>query len=379
MQWDLVCPDCRRPPKRAQQLSGVVGQQHCDTCAITFGVNFDRSVEVTFRPSPRIRAVDDQVYCFTNPGQAVHVVAQATVAPATVWEVALVLEPGLHRLRARRTPGSLLLEARPDGPAEVTIELDPQATEAQPVLVRSGPEGAKLRVRLGGTVPRLVLVEQTAWMEDAACAADVTSLQSFRQLFPGEAVAAGERIEVRKLAFLFTDLKDSTALYERVGDGPAYGAVSEHFRILEEAIAAEAGGVVKTIGDAVMAVFPDAGHATRAALRIQRDIAAWNAKRPGGPLLVKAGLTEGPCVAVNANHVLDYFGTTVNVAARVQALSVGGDLVLPTEIAREPEVAAALGALPSERFSAALKGLSKEVEVLRVLVDPGAAAKATGT
>ena len=48
----------------------------------------------------------------------------------------------------------------------------------------------------------------------------------------------------------------STELYERVGDLVAYDLVREHFRVLHEIVAAEAGAVVKTIGDAVMATFP---------------------------------------------------------------------------------------------------------------------------
>jgi len=57
------------------------------------------------------------------------------------------------------------------------------------------------------------------------------------------------------LTFLFSDLKGSTALYDRVGDLVAFDLVNEHFRLLQEIIASERGAVVKTIGDAVMATF----------------------------------------------------------------------------------------------------------------------------
>jgi class 3 adenylate cyclase len=369
LQWDLVCPECRRPPARKHELSDLRGEQYCETCAVTFGVELDHNVEVTFRPSPTVRGVDDHVFCFADPARQTHVAAQAIVEPGGVWEEELALEPGLHRLLARRAGGAIALDARPDGPAELALEFDPARLPGEPVAVRSGT--ARLRVAWRGAQKRLLVVEQAAWLADVARAAEVTAMQAFRTLFPREAVSAGERIEVRRLGFLFTDLKDSTALYERVGDGPAYGAVSEHFRVLEAAIAAEAGGVVKTIGDAVMAVFPDAASAARAAVRAQRDLAAWNRARGGRePLVVKLGLHEGPCVAVVANGVLDYFGSTVNIAARVQALSHGGDIVLSASTAKAAAVAEALAGLPEERFLAALKGLGEALEVVRVTVPP---------
>src|SRR5205823_1419852 len=98
----------------------------------------------------------------------------------------------------------------------------------------------------------------------------------------------------------------ATARFENAGDTPLL-LIMEH-----------RGALVKTIGDAVMAVFHAPADAVAAGLAIQAGIAAYNAAAPGDPLCVKLGLHSGPCIAINANDVLDYFGTTVNVAARVQ-------------------------------------------------------------
>src|SRR5208282_4388711 len=116
--------------------------------------------------------------------------------------------------------------------------------------------------------------------------------------------------------FLFTGLKGSTELYERVGDLVAFDLVRAHFRVLNEIVAAEARAVVKTIGDAVMATFPTPDRERAAALRMRNAMLRLNAERGRDDLLLKIGIHEGPCLAVMLNDRQDYFGETVNIAAR---------------------------------------------------------------
>ena len=93
------------------------------------------------------------------------------------------------------------------------------------------------------------------WPDDAATAARVSALQDFRDLFSSEVLSPEEGFEVRYLTVMFTDLRSSTAMYRERGDAPAYALVRDHFQVLRDAIAKHHGAVVKTIGDAVMAVF----------------------------------------------------------------------------------------------------------------------------
>ena len=99
------------------------------------------------------------------------------------------------------------------------------------------------------------MLERTAWSDEAATAAEVTALQTFRDLFAAEALRPGEPISVGSLAVVFTDLRGSTRYYRDVGDAPAFGSVLQHLDLLREAVAAEGGAVVKSMGDAIMAVF----------------------------------------------------------------------------------------------------------------------------
>ena len=93
---------------------------------------------------------------------------------------------------------------------------------------------------------------------------------------------------------------------------------------------------MKTIGDAVMAVFREPAAALKAMIDAQSSLAA----PPDGsaPLILKAGIHAGPCIAVTLNDRLDYFGSTVNTAARLEGLSTGDDVVISQAVYEDPEV-----------------------------------------
>jgi class 3 adenylate cyclase len=147
------------------------------------------------------------------------------------------------------------------------------------------------------------------------------SNQTFRDIYRTDTLDVDQLLKITSLTFLFTDLKGSTELYERVGDLVAFDLVREHFRVLNESVAAEGGAVVKTIGDAVMATFVTPDRALAAALRMREAMRALNATHGREDLLLKIGIHEGPCLAVSLNERQDYFGQTVNIASRVQGIS----------------------------------------------------------
>ena len=103
--------------------------------------------------------------------------------------------------------------------------------------------------------------------------------QTFRDVFKADNLNIDQRLKITSLTFLFTDLKGSTALYERVGDLAAFDLVRAHFHALLEIISSEKGAVVKTIGDAVMATFIRPEHAIVAGLRMRAAMDALNVER----------------------------------------------------------------------------------------------------
>ena len=196
---------------------------------------------------------------------------------------------------------------------------------------------------------------------DCLTADRVTALQAFRDLFSGDVLRPGDEVAIGQVTLMFTDLKGSTALYERIGDAAAYHLVRDHFAFLAEQVRENEGAIVKTIGDAVMAAFADPAAAVKAALAIQDHVAHFNAEHGGeagrGDIVIKLGLHKGPCIAVTLNERLDYFGGTVNMAARLQGRSEGGDIVLSEALMAEPEVKALLAGTSIERGERGHQGL----------------------
>ncbi len=198
---------------------------------------------------------------------------------------------------------------------------------------------------------------------------DLLLIPSFRELFSGDAPADDESLRVARVARLFTDLRGSTALYRERGDPRAYRLVRDHFAILGERIDRNRGSLVKTIGDAVMASFASGADAVRAALESQAELRA-RAAEMGGELVLKAGVHAGACLAVRLNERLDFFGGAVNMAARVQGLSCGRDVVVTDAVLADIEAEALTGTPQNrvaETFGAALRGIAAPVTVHRLV------------
>ena len=356
LRWDLLCPLCRGVKESGSTLAEMKQQAHCETCNIDFGANFDRSVELTFRASPAVRRVEERTFCVGGPQLTPHIVAQQLLAAGDRRSVVVPLEAGRYRLRTLGLAGGRFLVAAPGGAQEATLTAESGGWPSDELGVSLAPT---LRFENATDAEQLFVLERTAWNDQAATAAEVTTLQVFRDLFSSELLRPGERISVGSLTVLFTDLRDSTNFYREIGDAPAFGRVLDHFEVLREAIAEEDGALVKTIGDAVMAVFRRPVSALRAILVAQRRLASY-----APPFYLKAGMHHGPCIAVTMNDRLDYFGSVVNMAARLERLSSGEDVIISDVVRHDPEVAEFLsapdGELVTERFEAQLKGFDKE-------------------
>jgi class 3 adenylate cyclase len=358
LKWNLMCPLCRGGSS-TDSLKDVASQVHCAGCNIDFNVNFEQSVELTFRPNPSIREADVEIFCIGGPQVMSHVMAQQLLPAGQSRSVGLMLDQGRYRLRTMKLAGWQHLRAVADGEAATRLRATPEGWSADEIPIANDAE-----ITFENATPdeQLFILERTTWTDDAATAAEVTALQVFRDLFATEALRPGEQISVGTLTVLFTDLKNSTRLYREIGDASAFGRVMNHFDVLKQVIAEENGAMVKTIGDAVMAVFRQPASALKAMLNAQQRLAS----PPDGmeALHLKAGLHTGPCIAVTLNDRLDYFGSTVNLAARLEGQSTGDDVIISNEIYSDPGVREFLSdprhGLIATRFEMPLKGFDEE-------------------
>jgi adenylate cyclase len=125
--------------------------------------------------------------------------------------------------------------------------------------------------------------------------------------------------------FVFADIAGYTALTEAHGDVDAADIAAGFCREMSEVARARGGELIKTIGDAVMLRHADPSDAVRLGMTAAHDVIAGH----GFPA-VRVGMHHGPALAREG----DWFGSTVNLAARVAALAGGGE-VLVTDAVRE--------------------------------------------
>jgi adenylate cyclase len=372
LRWELMCPNCRVPKQEADSLARLPVEFHCEICGISYGADFDQSVELRFSVHPAVRAASDLVYCIGGPLRMPHIAAQQYLRAGE--ERTLTIASG-DPLNLRTIGSTRSLSIRP-GPSRSRMT-QVKVTYADgrwvgPHSLLDGdrmelPQGAVLSLRnqTGGAV--LAVLEDAAWSADATTAAQVTMLQEFRDLFSSEVLAPGQQHAIRHIALVFSDLKGSTRLYEGIGDAAAYSRVNRHFDFIRQAVTRLDGTIVKTMGDGVMCAFQQLDDAMEAALAMQEQVGAWcQAEQIDPPLVLKLGVHVGPVIAMTANDRLDYFGRTVNLAARLGDQSRGGDVVVLREVfdtvtLTRPNVVV-------EPFACRLRGVDGEQQLVTVRV-----------
>ena len=159
---------------------------------------------------------------------------------------------------------------------------------------------------------------------------------------------------------LFADVSGSTKLYESVGDQAALAAIELCLRLFGALTEQHGGRVVKTIGDEIMAVFPGAPEASRAAIDIQlgmREMAPVDKVRLG----VRIGLHHGPVMEREG----DVFGDTVNLAARLTEMASAGQIITSLETVDLLEPIQKMDC--RSLYAIAVKGKEREVGICEVL------------
>lgn len=370
LSWDILCPHCRVPSFRGSKLEELSAEGSCDACDLTYTTDFDAAVEVTFSVHPSIRAVEPVKFCLGSPAKRKGVLFQQILAPGENRTIRMSLPAGDYVIMRADSDKRLQLQVG-DGGQQISAKIGKDGvTTGDSHKASTGPGEIEFALQSALDGPVRVGLAIATVQHDSASASIVTTFQDFRDLFSSQVLTPGVQLSRASVTLLFTDLKGSTSLYQKHGDNEMYARVRDHFGVLTDAVRAEGGGVVKTIGDAVMASFTTPAAGVRAALAMQKGIAKMNAERGTPELNVKLGLHCGPCLVVNANDRLDYFGNTVNQAARIEGQSKGRDVVVTDAVARDPEVARLLpeNGLVVSKFSTQLKGLTGDFLLTRIEV-----------
>jgi adenylate cyclase len=336
--WEVLCPNCRSSRATpANSLADLKRTNHCDVCQIEFDGEFDKSVELKFAVNTSIRPRDDRTFCLAGPGGKPHVVCQMWLEPGEErgWPL-----PDARRGLRLQSPQVSRTFAFSEGTVESAknVSVSCAVSEFSVSYNVDGVAPEHSRVVNPNAFPVLLSWQQIGWSEDILTAARATNWQQFRDLFASEVISPTEQVTIGSQVILFTDLRGSTAMYRDLGDAGAYALVRNHFATLTQAVEHNHGAVVKTIGDAVMASFSRVDEALAAVQESFRRLPSAN-PRLDPPLILKSSLHARPCLAVNANDKLDFFGSTINLAARMVECCQGGDLTVSDEVFHRPETA----------------------------------------
>ncbi|MEP6998474.1 MAG: adenylate/guanylate cyclase domain-containing protein, partial [Betaproteobacteria bacterium] len=298
LSWNVLCPGCGGVLDSNATLKSVHGDEYaCALCAAGYEPTLDEMVEVAFTVNPRVRRIgahdpdtlpfpeyvrqifwssgielpEDQAYGRLLEEIVIDVVElppgeKAILSLQLPAQFCIVFEPVTHSAQFLDVRGEATRERQ-----SLTVVFNKLRAPTGSVQMHPGP----LRLVLDNRTDMRVL--PAVWIADQGMhdllgkrkqfltAKRLLSNQTFRDIYRTDTLDVDQRLKITSLTFLFTDLKGSTELYERVGDLVAYDMVRAHFRVLHEVVASEAGAVVKTIGDAVMATFATPDRAIAAA------------------------------------------------------------------------------------------------------------------
>jgi class 3 adenylate cyclase len=399
LSWNVVCPGCGGVLGEGDTLKTIGHDDYvCALCASNYEASLDGMVEVTFTVTRRVRRIAAH-----DP----HELPFAEYFRQVFWASAMDLPEDVEHAIGDVTLDTLELPAHEKAqlslqlPDEFLIVFEPVTHAAQFIEVKGEPTRERQNLSIvftGLRAPtttmemrpgplRLSFENRTGerllpglWVAGDALhhlldlrhpflsAKRLLTNQVFRDLYGTDTLDAEQRLKITSLTFLFTDLKGSTELYERVGDLAAFDLVRAHFHVLHNIVASETGAIVKTIGDAVMATFPSPDRAVAAALRMRDAMDRLNTERGGEDLLLKIGIHEGPCLAVVLNERQDFFGQTVNIAARVQGLATSQAICATGQVVQHPQTSSLLaqrGLIPVVE-QRELRGITDEYAVYEI-------------
>jgi class 3 adenylate cyclase len=400
LTWNVLCPGCSGVLDAHSTLKSLRHDDyHCGLCACGYEASVDEQVEVAFTVAPRVRhiaahapntlplweyfkqvfwssGVDLNQESFASLTDEVTLDAmelpaheKAVMSLHLPSEFVIVFEPVTHAAQFIDVQGEPTKERQ-----HLSLIYNRQHTPTGTITLQPGPlrlsleNQTEVRVLPSVFVAAEGLHHLIGKRKPFLTAKRILTNQTFRDVYKADNLNIDQRLKITSLTFLFTDLKGSTALYERVGDLAAFDLVRAHFHALLEIIASEAGAVVKTIGDAVMATFTRPEQALAAGLRMRAAMERLNEERGTKDLVVKIGIHEGPCLAVMLNERQDYFGQTVNIAARVQGLSTSQAIHVTSPVISALAVEAILrkAEITPIQKHAALRGIADKIVVYEI-------------
>lgn len=421
MDWHIVCPHCGFIIDSLHSMGQLHTHYLCPICGSERDYALDDYIQVAFSVSPQMRdiqyhhpellSIEDLYLNYRLSKEVISplpafplwrdVVIHITkylgyVEPGKKATAEFELSPGILRTTDGRTcfqlsatheqneqsnlipirlidgkfqsddpqmqPRTLIRNAADNQPVQFRYDLERELPSGKLVIELENMQNNRIALCIyhPGELPTPVLA-----LKPSLNGKKLLTNQTFRDLFRSEVINTRETLAIKDITFLFTDLKSSTSMYEQIGDAKAYFLVHQHFDTLSRVIRGRNGAIVKTIGDAVMAVFDNPVEATQAALEMIDALNEFN-RTISQELILKIGIHRGHSIAVTVNESIDYFGQNVNIAARVQALADINEVYITADVYNSSGVSDVLKAHHVISDEVPIKGVSEKLHVYKV-------------
>lgn len=319
LSWEVICPNCHGTRARLAHLWEQPEREPCDKCSIDFSaLGFDH-LEIIFYPSKQISEPEERLFCSAEPGKKLETVVQCLVRKGENIDVRLPFQKGSFRL------------VRMDKLGYSSLVIDPDSHTDKLVWIAGNKEtnysvkpDALITIFNDCDDDLYFSIIRSDYDETAMKPGEIFGYQKFRDLFPDERLADGISIDIGLQTIVFTDIVGSSGLFVRVGATEAFARLRRFYTLTHDAVAKYNGTIVKTMGDAVLSAYASPVNALKGTVALHRSISKMNADNL---LRVRSAIDSGYCLAVNLNTSIDYFGTAVNTAAKLQSF------VQPDEIA----------------------------------------------
>lgn len=363
LSWSLICPTCGAILIQNESINELNRDSHyCTICELDVPVRLDDYVEVVFKFTPGIISskVDLSQYQHENfssffSRSFVRSKSLENYSKNNLLDFTFISAGEIRKFKTTVVKGSLyrligininktyyikassstnkkipIIDITDNGFPEGELNIYPGELEIEVKNCSSEAVGLSF-VKTEPELLSNILKNDPPYFKPFLSGKVLLNNNTFRQLYKIEELSANLKLNLRSLTLLFTDLKGSTEMYDKIGDIAAYNLIQQHFQVLENIVDKYNGAVIKTMGDAIMAAFSTPEDGLLASIDMLTDIKSVNIKDINS-LCLKIGLHEGHALVINRDNKLDYFGQNVNIAARIQGIAGPDELFISQRV-----------------------------------------------
>ncbi len=319
LTYDIVCPHCKGVRRELKNLGEIPESDYCEVCKIDFDSTTFNNIEISFKIHPSVLKIEKQFYCAAEPAKKPHILLQKIIPPNTSTEIELNFPFKVYRLRWLGEKKYVIIEINENGSKNLMINEFFDDNNLHKALSYN----SIINVKNHSNEEKEIILEYFKDDELILRPYELFNFQEYRDLFSENVLSTKIKLDIGIQYLMFIDMSSSTKMYLEKGDDIAFSIVKKFFEINYSFIKKNYGAVVKTMGDSIFASFPNEELLLQCAMEI------WYFFNSYKDIKIKIVLNKGKVLAVNLNTGIDYFGTPVNILAKMEKYLKEQEIAIP--------------------------------------------------